>query len=146
MNAPIFHELERETQRAAHDLAAAVQHGAAEAAAWFHHDQPHNPDLSAVPTMATETNQEETMSALSDELHAAAERLAHFDDVALNKLEAVQGSPVTAEAFDALALLTGVSPAPVLTALVDALKALAAPQTAPAPTSGIAPTPVAVPA
>jgi hypothetical protein len=133
VNEPIFHGLEREGRLAENAIAAAGAH----LGQWFHLDhEPHDPSPSAADAAATPTsttNQEESMSSISDTLHALAARLEKFDDDALNKLEAIQASPVTAEAFDAIAALSGVNPSPVLTAVVGTLKALSAPQNAAAP-------------
>jgi hypothetical protein len=107
------------------ELHAAESH----AAALF---RPAHPSTSAATATATPTKRENLMS-LADELHSIATRLEKLDDETLSKLEVIQASPVTTEAFDALASLGGIDPSPVLTAVIGALKALAAPPAEPAP-------------
>lgn len=94
---------------------------------------PHQPSPPAPAATATiEPDTQEEPVNLSADLHALATRLESFDEDALAKLEAVKGSPLTADAFEAVAGLVHVDPSPALTAVIAALKAFAPAPAAPA--------------
>ena len=68
------------------------------------------------------------MSQLSDTLLNVAARLEKFDEEAILRLEAIQGSDITRELLGVVAALTHVNPTPEFNAVVTLLKAFVPPQ------------------
>lgn len=72
-----------------------------------------------------------SVAEIENDIKVVAAKFEQVDKAALNKLDAVQANPKTAEAFELIAAVAHVDPGPFFDSAVDILKVLAG--LAPAP-------------